>query len=185
MDLLTIIFVALGLAADAFAVAVTCGFGLKRFSRREAGRVALFFGFFQMVMPVLGWFAGSRFSALIENVDHWLAFALLGMVGGKMIRESRKSDEGLCSNKKLDLSTLSLLALATSIDALAVGLSLAFIDGPIYYAAAVIGAVTFVLSFLGVYLGKRFGSFNKKRIEAAGGLILILIGIKILIEHLR
>lgn len=182
MDLLSILLIGLGLSMDATAVAVTCGAAGIR--SRDALRIAAFFGGFQSLMPILGWLGGTGLEKFISGFDHWIAFGLLAVVGGRMIYESFRPEH----EKKIDvqnIKVLLVLALATSIDALAVGVSLAFLQTPIIRAAVIIGIVTFCLSLAGVYLGKAIGRFLRGKMELIGGLILIGIGIRILIEHLR
>lgn len=184
MDLVTLSFIAFGLAMDAFAVSVASGFAIHNLRLRNALTIALFFGSFQAVMPVVGWLAGFGLRDFIADVDHWIAFALLGLIGAKMIYESTKMDGKEKDRDPMNIAVLLMLSVATSIDALAVGLSLSFLKVYILTPAAVIGVITFALSFLGVYIGDRFGHFFEKKIEFAGGLVLIGIGVKILIEHL-
>lgn len=184
MNLFTIIIIALGLAMDAFAVSIASGVTLKCFKVGHALRVALFFGGFQALMPVLGWLAGSTFQQYIAAFDHWVAFGLLTFIGGKMIYESfliEKTEDNCDPN---NLTTIFILAIATSIDALAVGLSFSILQVQIILPVIIIGIVTFLLSLLGVYIGGRFGSLFEKKIEFIGGIILIGIGLRILIEHL-
>ena len=184
MNLITILFVAFGLAMDAFAVSVTSGVTLKHERVNNALRIGLHFGAFQAFMPLIGWLAGLKLKDFIGGVDHWIAFGLLGLIGGKMIWESMKMDSGEKSANALTPLVLLSLSVATSIDALAVGVSFAFLKVGIVVPILVIGLVTFVLSFLGVMVGNKIGHFFEKKIETIGGLILIGIGIKILIEHL-
>jgi len=184
MDTFTTLFIACGLAMDAFAVSVTSGLTIRTCRMHHAIRIALFFGVFQAVMPVLGWIAARQFSHAIEAVDHWLAFCLLSFIGVKMIVESfRLKPPDRCINP-LKLSVLLVLAVATSIDALAVGLSLAFLNVDIVTPVVVIGLVTFGFSLAGVWIGKTFGHLFEQKVEIIGGLILIAIGLKILVEHL-
>jgi len=184
LSITTIIFIAVGLAMDAFAVSVASGLAATRLRVRHALGMALSFGVFQALMPVAGWLLGFGFREEIASVDHWLAFVLLAAVGGKMIYEAFKLEEAENPRNPMSISVLLVLSVATSIDALAVGLSLTFIKVPIATPALIIGAVTFALSYAGVYIGERFGHFFEKKIEVAGGLILIIIGLRILIEHL-
>jgi putative Mn2+ efflux pump MntP len=182
--MITILAVAFGLAMDAFAVSIASGTTIKQLKLEHALRIALFFGGFQAFMPVLGWLAGGTVSEVVKTVDHWIIFGILGFIGGKMIYESRsmKEDEGKFDCTKV--SVLLFLSLATSIDALAVGFSFAFLDISIVKPVLVIGGVTFLLSLLGVYLGDRFGHLFESRIEVIGGGLLIGVGIKVLVEHL-
>ena len=185
MDIFTILFIAVGLSMDAFAVSVTSGFTIKRLHINNALKIAVFFGMFQAIMPVLGWAAGLGFRGFISGVDHWIAFGLLSIIGVKMIFESRAMDSGKKPADPLNIYTLLILSVATSIDALAVGLSLSLLSVSIISPSVIIGITTFLFSFAGVYIGKRVGHFFEKKIEIAGGLILLGIGVKILIEHLR
>jgi putative Mn2+ efflux pump MntP len=183
MDLLTVFFIACGLSMDALAVALASGCAAREIELRPALRMALFFGFFQMLMPALGWLAGLGFKRAIASFDHWLAFGLLLLIGVKMIREA--SRPGDCRpNNQLSLTVLLGLAVATSIDALAVGLSFSLLAVDIIVPVLIIGLVTFTLSFLGVLAGHRFGKLIAGKVEVLGGLILIAIGSKILLEHL-
>ncbi|TFG65001.1 MAG: manganese efflux pump [Spirochaetales bacterium] len=187
MNLLSIIGVALGLSMDAFAVSVANGFMIKELKFRHVLTIALSFGLFQAIMPVLGWAAGSLFSSFIMQVDHWVAFGLLAFVGGKMIYESQKKEEPGCEEGKKDCThfpTLLLLSLATSIDALAVGLTFAFLDILIILPVVIIGGITFVVCLAGVYIGEKTGHLFENKFELIGGVIIIGIGIKIVIEHL-
>lgn len=171
---------------DAVAVAMACGLAAREGRPgRQAFKIALFFGLFQALMPLLGWLAGMSLRSLISGLDHWVAFGLLAFVGGKMFVESFRLKEATGSSGPMRLPTLLLLSLATSIDALAVGLSLSLLRTPIAGPALLIGAVTFILSFLGGLLGSRLGTRFGRRVEALGGLILVGIGVKILLEHLR
>ncbi len=184
MKLGTILLIAVGLAMDAFAVSVVTGSVYKDFKIRHALRMALFFGGFQAIMPVIGFLAGLGLVDYIAPYDHWIAFALLFFVGGKMIYESFQIEAAEKDRNPADLPVLLLLSFATSIDALAVGITLSLLQAPIALAVTIIGLVTFGLSCGGVYLGKRFGHFFESKIEIIGGLILIVIGIKIVVEHL-
>lgn len=184
MSLLNIIFIAVGLAMDALAVSIASGTVSRKDPVKAAWIRGALFGFFQMAMPLAGWAAGATFRTAVALVDHWIAFGILALIGAKMIYESVREDQ----TGKADASTgawaLLGLALATSMDALAVGLGFAFLDVPILVPAVIIGAVTFVLSFAGVLVGARFGGLFEKKAEALGGVVLILIGCKILWEHL-
>lgn len=183
IELLTIIAIAIGLAMDAFAVSIVSGAAYRQLHVKHVLRIALFFGGFQAFMPLIGSLAGLTLKEYIADYDHWIAFGLLTAVGGKMIYESFKIKE---AEKKFDptnLITLLALSVATSIDALAVGITLSLIAKSIIVAVIIIGAVTFVLSYIGVAIGKRFGHFFESKIEVLGGVILIGIGVKILVEH--
>ncbi len=185
MSLITVLFISIGLAMDAFAVSVANGFTIKKLHLKHALRIALSFGIFQAVMPLIGWLAGIGLKKYIVSVDHWIAFTLLTFIGVKMIYESFVIEENIKQDKEENISSgnLLLLSIATSIDALAVGLSLTFLNIAIILPALCIGIVTFILSLSGVYLGRKFGHLCENKIEIAGGVILILIGIKILYEH--
>ncbi len=184
MQTFQIIFIAIGLAADAFAVSVSSGAIIEKLRLRHAMRIALFFGFFQGLMPWIGWKVGNLASDLIRSVDHWLAFFILCFIGGKMIYESRKLEEEIEKTiNPLNIYVLFTLAIATSIDALAVGLTFSFLSVSIVEPVIIIGIVTFIFSLAGTYIGEFFGHIFEDKIELAGGLILIGIGTKILIEH--
>lgn len=179
--------IGIGLSMDAFAVSVCKGLGMEKINRKQAVIIGLYFGGFQALMPFLGWVLGSRFQKYITSVDHWIAFVLLVFIGGKMIVEAVRDKEVIEVVQKdlpLDHKEMLLLAIATSIDALAVGITFAFLETPIVEAITIIGCTTFVLSILGVVTGNFFGTRYKKKAEIAGGIILILIGLKILLEHL-
>lgn len=184
MSFLTLLGIALGLAMDAFAVAIGAGLQLCGASPRQVFRLAWHFGLFQAFMPIIGWLAGRTVSEYIEPVDHWIAFGLLAFIGGKMIYEALHHDEEaeVCDPTKG--WRLVMLSIATSIDALAVGLSLALLNVSIWWPALVIGIVAGVMTIIGMELGKRFGALLGRRMEIVGGLILIGIGVKILVEHL-
>jgi len=182
MEFFTITLIALSLAVDSFAASFSGGTKLKVPKVKTALKVALLFGIFQGTMPIIGWFAGTRIKELITNVDHWIAFGLLLAVGSKMIYEavhSEKRDFNLLSNK-----TVIILSIATSIDALAVGISFAFLKAPILISALTIGIITIILSFAGVLLGCKLRKMFTNQIEIIAGTILILIGLKILFQHL-
>lgn len=183
MGILTIIGIAIGLSMDALAVSATNGALICDIRIRQALRIAFFFGLFQAVMPVLGWLAGLSFSHSIQRADHWIAFGLLAIIGGRMIHESLSKKPNRARNC-LNFTTLILMSIATSIDALAIGLSFAMLEIDIWLPVIIIGAVTFLISMIGIRIGKMVGPFFGKRVELFGGLILIGIGIKIVIEHL-
>lgn len=183
MRFLELLLIAVGLSMDAFAVSVCKGLSLQRLKPRHAALVGLYFGGFQALMPLIGWALGARFEHVIRSVDHWIAFFLLAVIGAGMIREARQEEEAL--NDDLGFKTMLLLAVATSIDALAVGVTFAFLQVRILPAASLIGVTTFALSALGVYMGHVFGLRYKAKAEIAGGVILIGIGLKILLEHLE
>jgi len=183
MEIITIIVIAFGLAMDAFAVSITSGITIKRLKINNALRIALFFGLFQAIMPIIGWLAGLSLRDFISAVDHWIAFGLLSFIGCKMIYESITVQSSEKEIDPLNIYVLLMLSLATSIDALAVGVSFAFLKVSIVTPVVIIGMVTFTLSFLGIFVGNRIGHFFENKIEILGGLVLIGIGIKILVEH--
>jgi putative Mn2+ efflux pump MntP len=184
MDLLTICGIGIGLSMDAFAVSISCGLNIKNLKKSDAFKIGAFFGSFQAVMPVIGWLAGLNLRELIRDIDHWVAFGLLAIVGARMIYEATRPE--YCERKinPIHNKTLLLLSIATSIDALAVGLSFALLDISIIMPVIIIGLITFTISFFGVLGGRRLGCYFRKKIEIAGGLILVLIGLKILIQHI-
>lgn len=185
MGLLELILIAVGLSMDAFAVALCKGLNMRKLTLRNSAIIALFFGGFQGAMPLLGWALGKQFESYITSIDHWIAFALLVLIGGNMIREVfKKDDDEMEAEDNLNLKELLLLAIATSIDALAVGITFAFLQVSILPAISLIGAITFVLSLVGVVIGHKFGAKFKSKAEFAGGFVLILIGTKIILEHL-
>lgn len=184
MDLLSLLLLAVGLSMDAFAVSVCKGLALKKVSLRHMCIVGAWFGGFQALMPSLGYLLGSRFEQYITAIDHWIAFVLLVLIGANMIREALSKEEAEEANASLAFKTMLLMAVATSIDALAVGITFAFLSVHIVPAALTIGATTFLLSAAGVKVGSVFGLRYKKRAEIAGGVILCLLGVKILLEHL-
>ena len=184
MDLLSLIFTGIGLAMDASAVSIAKGMSLPNEKNKNyALKLGLAFGIFQGLMPLIGYLAGSTFSVYIQSVDHWVAFILLALIGLNMIKESREEKESE-EVSDLSLKVILLLAIATSIDALAVGVSFAFLKVNIVLACSIIAIVTFILSFICVMVGKRLGSLFQKYAEIFGGIILMMIGAKILIEHL-
>ncbi len=180
--------IGIGLSMDAFAAAICKGLCMRRVSFKNIAIIGLFFGGFQGMMPVIGYFLGKQFEEYIVSIDHWVAFVLLGFIGGKMIMDVIKGDdEGeSCDSlvEKLDIKEIAVLAVATSIDALAVGISMAFLRVDIFAAASTIAVTTFTLSCIGVIIGKKFGVAYKDKATLAGGIILIGIGLKILLEHL-
>ena len=182
MELITVLLLAVGLAMDAFAVSICKGLAVRKVTIRTIVIVGLWFGVFQGVMPVIGYVAGSAFYDLISEYDHWIAFILLFLIGANMIREALSDeDEGVDDN--LGFRTMLLLAIATSIDALAVGISLAMTGDGIVEPALMIGVVTMIISIFGVWIGSRFGDRYGKKAELVGGVILILIGLMIVLEH--
>lgn len=183
MGLLELFIIAVGLSMDAFAVSVCKGLSVRELKPRHALTVGAYFGGFQMLMPLIGFALGVRFQSLIMSIDHWIAFVLLGLIGANMIRESREHDEENLSDS-FSFGTMLPLAVATSIDALAVGVTFAFLQVNILPAVCFIGTTTFVLSCIGINIGHVFGLKYKSRAEFFGGAVLILMGIKILLEHL-
>lgn len=188
MGFLELFLIGAGLSMDAFAVAVCKGLSMRKINYSHAVIIALFFGGFQALMPLLGWLAGKQFERYITSIDHWIAFALLLIIGGKMAYEAiteKSSDEkcGIDPHLKLNYKELFTLAVATSIDALAVGVTFAFLNVNIWAAISIIGITTFILSFVGVIVGNKFGSIYKRKAEIAGGVVLILMGLKILLER--
>ena len=184
MDLVTIVLISIGLAMDAFAVSICKGLSMKKLDMKKALIIGLYFGLFQGMMPIIGYLLGKNFSDVVDVVDHWIAFILLGFIGGKMIKESLSKDDEGCTDD-VSFKTMVVLAIATSIDALAVGITFAFLKNTyLVLSFVLIGVITFVLSVLGVKIGNVFGDKYEKKAEFAGGLILILLGLKILLEHL-
>lgn len=187
MGFFEVFMVGVGLSMDAFAAAICKGLSMRRATLKNVLTIGLFFGGFQALMPAIGYFLGKQFEEYIVSVDHWIAFVLLLFIGGKMIVDVFKEDDPESCDvyeNKLNLKEILLLAVATSIDALAVGISMAFLGVDIGPAALLIGVTTFVLASVGVIIGKKFGSKYKNKASVAGGLILIIIGTKILLEHL-
>ena len=182
MRIWEIILLGIGLSMDAFAVAICKGLGSEKFSAKNALIVGLWFGLFQALMPLIGYFLGGLVAEYIVAIDHWIAFVLLGFIGGKMIYEAIKGEEK--QDASVTFAVMLPLAIGTSIDAAAAGITLAFSTTNIFIAIAIIGVITFSLSALGVKIGNVFGSKLKSKAEIFGGAVLILLGIKILIEHL-
>lgn len=182
MGAFEVFLIGTGLSMDAFAASVCRGLKMKRINLGRMAVIALLFGGFQAVMPIIGWMAGKRFEEYIVSADHWIAFILLLLIGGKMIYDSFNNSDDISDD--FNIKELLALAMATSIDALAVGVTFAFMQTDILISASIIGATTFVLSAAGVFIGSRFGAAYKNKALAAGGTILILIGVKILLEHL-
>ena len=182
MSFVEIFLIGVGLSMDAFAVSICKGLSVKKLGIKHAALAGIYFGGFQFLMPVIGYLLGSSFQSLIESFDHWVAFILLALIGGNMIKESFEKEEKL--DDDFGFKTMLLMAVATSIDALAVGISFAFLSVRIVPAAALIGVTTFILSGIGIYIGHAFGTKYKSKAELAGGVILVLIGLKILLEHL-
>ncbi len=189
MGFFEVIVIGIGLSMDAFAVSVCKGLKMKKYSPKNALIVCLFFGVAQAIMPLLGWLAGKQFEQYITAFDHWIAFALLAFLGIKMLVECFKKDDAPAvteEEEKLDFKELFIMAIATSIDALAVGITFAFLDlqMSVWLAVGIIGLVTAAICFAGTFVGYKFGSKFKKPAEIAGGVVLILVGLKILLEHL-
>lgn len=183
MDYLELLLIAVSLSMDAFAVSICKGLSMKKVSLKNAGIVGLFFGGFQAMMPLVGYFLGTAFAGFINPIDHWVAFILLGFIGFKMIREACECCP--VSSDTLDLKDLTVMAFATSVDALAVGITFALIQIKILPAVATIGLITFIICFMGIKLGTLFGSRFQVKAQVAGGVILMLMGLKILLEHLE
>jgi putative Mn2+ efflux pump MntP len=187
MGIVELLFLAVGLRMDACAVSICKGLSMKKATLKEGAICGIWFGGFQALMPLIGFFLGSLFAQAIEAIDHWIALALLTFIGINMLKEAFSKSEECeeCSGADLSFKTMLVMAIATSIDALAVGISLAMAgDVNIYLAVILIGVITFALSCAGVKIGNIFGSRFEKKAQAAGGIILILLGIKILLEHL-
>lgn len=183
MHIAEILILAVGVSMDAFAVSICKGLSVCKVRPRHASLAAAWFGGFQALMPLIGYFAGVAFADIVSSVDHWIAFVLLGIIGGKMVKESFEKDECCCTDPDFSFRTMLAMAVATSIDALAVGVSLAFLKVNIWSAVLIIGLMTGAFSAAGIYIGNIFGNRYKSKAEFAGGLILILIGTKILIDH--
>jgi putative Mn2+ efflux pump MntP len=185
-EFLNILLIGVGLSADACAVALSSGLAIKHSLPNKAFKIALFFGGFQGIMPIIGWCLGIAFQDLIHSIDHWVAFGLLSFIGGKMFYEAiSEQDEDEKAFNPTDNKTLLTLAIATSIDALAVGLSFAVLQTDILSSSVLIAITTFILSFIFVFIGHRLGDFFKAQVDIFGGLILIGIGIKIVLEHTK
>ena len=177
MKTIELIILSIGLGMDAFAVSVCKGLSMKKMNWKKAIIIGLYFGFFQLIMPVIGYFLSRGFESIVINVDHWIAFILLGVIGGEERSEN--------CNENVNFKTMIILAIATSIDALAVGITFAFLNVNLLLAVILIGIITFVLSVIGVKIGNIFGDKYENKAEFAGGIILIFLGIKILLEHLN
>lgn len=184
MDLLTLLTLAVGLSMDAFAVSICKGLAMREKVLEKGVIIGLWFGGFQALMPIIGFFLGTQFKDQITSIDHWIAFILLGLIGINMVKESL-SDEEENADASIEIKEMFMLAVATSIDALAVGITFAFLNVHIVSAASMIGVCTFLISFAGVKIGNIFGTKYKSKAELAGGIILILLGFKILLEHLH
>lgn len=189
MELATLIIIAVGLAMDAFAVSIGKGLSVRRIKPQHTISVGLWFGGFQALMPLVGYYLGVSFASFVQNIDHWIAFVLLGIIGVNMIREAVSKDEceGECEGSNTDFSSrnMLLLAIATSIDALAIGVSFAFLGANIWKAVVWIGLITMILSMIGLRIGNMFGCRYKTKAELFGGCVLIMMGCKILVEHIQ
>lgn len=183
MNFIDIFLIGVALSMDAFAVSICKGLSVKKVSSKHVLTVGVYFGGFQALMPTVGFLLGYKFESFITSIDHWIAFILLALIGGNMIREALGKDDEH-ENDDFSVKAMLPLAVATSIDALAVGISFAFLDVDIVQAALLIGITTFVLSGVGIFVGNIFGSKYKSKAELLGGAVLILIGLKILLEHL-
>lgn len=184
MGIIELLLLSVGLGMDAFAVSVCKGIFMKKMDWKKAIIIGLYFGGFQALMPVIGYFLGSAFESLITNIDHWIAFILLGIIGEKMIKDSFADESDNC-NDDVSFKTMFVLAVATSIDALAIGITFAFLKVNLILAVALIGVITFILAVIGTKIGNRFGDKYQNKAELVGGIILVLLGIKILLEHLN
>ena len=186
MGIIELVLIGVGLSMDAFAVSVCKGLSMRRYEWKKATLLALFFGGFQALMPLIGWFLGSRFQRYIVSIDHWIAFGLLAFIGGQMLIEAiRCGKDADSGDSDFRVAQIFMLAIATSIDALAVGITFALLPGlHIVPAVSLIGCTTFLFTYFGVFVGHRFGQKYEKKAQAAGGILLILIGVKILLEHL-
>lgn len=183
MGIVEIILIALGLGMDSFAVSICKGLAMKKMDLKKAIIIGIYFGVFQAIMPIIGYLLGINFQSIITSIDHWIAFILLGCIGFNMLKEAFSKDEDNFDDN-VDFKTMIVLAIATSIDALAVGITFAFLQVNIILAVSIIGGVALTLSIIGVKLGSVFGNKYEKKAEILGGIILILMGVKILVEHL-
>ena len=184
MSIIEIALIGVGLAMDAFAVSICKGLAMRRMNYKKAIIIAAFFGVFQALMPALGYVLGTTFANNIAAIDHWIAFILLALIGANMIKEALSSDDDECQDDSLRLGDLIMLSIATSIDALAVGITFAFFNVSLLLSVSMIGIITFIICVIGVKVGNVFGEKYKSKAELAGGLILIVMGAKILIDHL-
>ena len=184
MSIIEIALIGVGLAMDAFAVSICKGLAMRRMNYKKAIIIAAFFGVFQALMPALGYVLGTTFANKIAAIDHWIAFILLSLIGANMIKEALSSDDDECQDDSLRLGDLTMLSIATSIDALAVGITFAFFNVSLLLSVSMIGIITFIICVIGVKVGNVFGEKYKSKAELAGGLILIVMGAKILIDHL-
>ena len=184
MSIIEIALIGVGLAMDAFAASICKGLAMRRMNYKKAIIIAAFFGVFQALMPALGYVLGTTFANKIAAIDHWIAFILLALIGANMIKEALSSDDDECQDDSLRLGDLIMLSIATSIDALAVGITFAFFNVSLLLSVSMIGIITFIICVIGVKVGNVFGEKYKSKAELAGGLILIVMGAKILIDHL-
>ena len=184
MSIIEIALIGVGLAMDAFAVSICKGLAMRRMNYKKAIIIAAFFGVVQALMPALGYVLGTTFANKIAAIDHWIAFILLALIGANMIKEALSSDDDECQDDSLRLGDLIMLSIATSIDALAVGITFAFFNVSLLRSVSMIGIITFIICVIGVKVGNVFGEKYKSKAELAGGLILIVMGAKILIDHL-
>ena len=184
MSSIELLIIAVGLAMDAFAVSVCKGLSVRKVKGAQVLTAGVWFGGFQALMPIVGWLLGVSFASAVESVDHWIAFVLLAVIGGNMVRESFSKEDECEHDTNFSVRAMLPMAIATSIDAMAVGVSFAFLGVNVWQAATVIGVVTFALSAVGVGLGSKLGCRFKNRAELVGGVILVLMGAKILVEHL-
>ena len=184
MSIIEIALIGVGLAMDAFAVSICKGLAMRRMNYKKAIIIAAFFGVFQALMPALGYVLGTTFANKIAAIDHWIAFILLALIGANMIKEALSSDDDECQDDSLRIGDLIMLSIATSIDALAVGITFAFFNVSLLLSVSMIGIITFIICVIGVKVGNVFGEKYKSKAELAGGLILIVMGAKILIDHL-
>lgn len=182
MSILEIILTSVGLSMDAFAVSICKGLSLKKIDVKKCFIIGLYFGFFQAIMPLIGYFLGVNMKEFIMSIDHWIVFILLAMIGINMVLEAFREENNI--NDKIDFKTMIMLAIATSIDALAVGITFAFLEVNILLAVSLIGIITFAICMIGVKIGNIFGNKYEKKAQVFGGVILILLGLKILLEHL-
>jgi len=183
MGIIELVILSIGLAMDAFAVSVCKGLSMTKMKWKNACIISIYFGLFQAIMPLIGYLLGINFQDKICNIDHWIAFILLGVIGLNMIKEAVSKDNDV-HNDSIKFKDMIILAIATSIDALAVGITFAFLKVNIWLAISLIGIITFIISIAGVKIGNIFGDKYEKKAELTGGIILILLGIKILLEHL-
>lgn len=185
MGIIEILLLGISLSMDAFAVSICKGLSMKKINWKKAIIIGLYFGIFQALMPIIGYFLGSAFESFVTSIDHWIAFVLLALIGGNMIREAVGEEKQENCNDNVDFRTMIILAIATSIDALAVGITFAFLNVNLPLAVSIIGLTTFIISLIGVKIGNKFGSKYEKKAQIAGGVVLIFLGTKILLKHLK